>query len=76
MQKRDVHLLLAVVSILVSVLLAATSLFVVGVAVGMVFGVAISPYVGRASVRLAQHLGQSRPNAAPSHTLTRSEEQT
>ncbi len=76
MQKRDVNPLLAVVGILVSVLLAATSLFVAGVAVGMVLGVAISPYVGRASVRLAQHLGQGRPTARRSNTLTGSGEQT
>jgi hypothetical protein len=76
MRLDSVNLLLAVVGILVSVLLAAASLFVAGIAIGTVLGVAISPYVGRASVRLAQHLGQGRPTAGPSHTLTRSDEQT
>lgn len=76
MQQNHVNLLLAVVGILVSVLLAAASLFVAGIAIGTVFGVAISPYVGRASVRLAQHLGQGHPTACSHHTLTGSDEQT
>jgi hypothetical protein len=75
MRTNHLNLLLALVGILVSVLLTAASLFVAGIAIGIVLGVAISPYIGQASVRLAHYLGQDHPSVGPSHTLIRSDEQ-
>lgn len=57
MTQNNLHLLLAVVGIVLSVLLAATSLLIAGVVIGLVCGVLGAPLVGRASAWLARYLG-------------------
>ena len=61
MRLDHLNLLLSILGLAASVLLTTASLFVAGVAIGIVAGVLASPWVGRGCAWLAEHLGQPIP---------------
>ena len=78
MRLDHVNLLLAIIGIALSARLEPIALLVIGATLGLALGVLFAPKLGRASARLAFHLGQAGrepPAASTAAALTGSDDQ-